>query len=126
VKEQEGMTLLEVMVALAVFALAGMALMQTTTQQAVGIGRMEEKVLAGWLADNQMVQLQLERSWPEKGWDEKTVSFAGREWYLRWRGPGSDIPQQCRLEVEVRRTREEASALVSLRGYVDRECVSNG
>ncbi|MCM4819122.1 type II secretion system minor pseudopilin GspI, partial [Escherichia coli] len=51
------MTLLEVIVALVVFALAGMALMQASTQQAAGIGRMEEKVLAGWLADNQMVQL---------------------------------------------------------------------
>ncbi|OQM39570.1 type II secretion system protein GspI [Citrobacter braakii] len=120
------MTLLEVMVALAVFALAGMALMQTTTQQTVGIGRMEEKVLAGWLADNQIVQLQLERSCPEKGWVEKTVSFAGSEWYLRWRGLGSDIPQLCSLEVEVRRTREEAFALVSLCAYVDRECFSNG
>ena len=40
------MTLLEVIVALVVFALAGMALMQASTQQAVGIGWMEEKVLA--------------------------------------------------------------------------------
>ncbi len=70
------MTLLEVIVALVVFALAGMALMQASTQQAVGIGRMEEKVLAGWLADNQMVQLQLKKIWPENGWGEKTISFA--------------------------------------------------
>ena len=65
------MTLLEVMVALVVFALAGIALIQSTTQQAAGIGPMEEKVLAGWLADNQMVQLQLEKIWPKNGWDEK-------------------------------------------------------
>ncbi|EHV09192.1 general secretion pathway protein I [Escherichia coli DEC4C] len=71
------MTLLEVIVALVVFALAGMALMQASTQQAAGIGRMEEKVLAGWLADNQMVQLQLEKTWPEK--------WLGREDdQLRW------------------------------------------
>ncbi|EET3443814.1 type II secretion system minor pseudopilin GspI [Escherichia coli] len=117
------MTLLEVMVALVVFALAGIALIQSTTQQAAGIGPMEEKVLAGWLADNQMVQLQLEKIWPKNGWDEKTISFAGREWYLRWHGRDSDIPEQriLEVEVEVRRTREETSALVSLRGSVVRE-----
>ncbi|HGV7456121.1 TPA: type II secretion system minor pseudopilin GspI [Escherichia coli O157] len=120
-KGQEGMTLLEVIVALVVFALAGMALMQASTQQAAGIGRMEEKVLAGWLVDNQMVQLQLEKTWPENGWGEKTISFAGTEWYLRWGGPDSDVPQPRSLEVEVRRTKEETSALVSLRSSVVRE-----
>ncbi len=115
------MTLLEVIVALVVFALAGMALMQASTQQAVGLGRMEEKVLAGWLADNQMVQLQLEKVWQENGWGEKTISFAGTEWYLRWCEVGSDVSQQQSLEVEVRRTREDTSALVSLRGSVVRE-----
>lgn len=54
-KKQAGMTLIEVMVALAVFALAGLAVMQATLQQTRQLGRMEEKTLAGWLADNQLV-----------------------------------------------------------------------
>ena len=120
-KAQNGMTLLEVMVALVVFALAGIALMQTTVQQASGIGRMEEKVLAGWLADNQLVQLHLEKVWREKKWSEKTVNFAGTEWYLRWRGLDSEIPQQRALDIEVRRSKEDESAVVSLRSFMVRE-----
>lgn len=117
-KKQCGLTLLEVLVALVVFALAGLALLQTTAQQANGIGRMEEKVLASWLADNQQVQLHLAKTWPEKRWSEKTVIFAGETWYLRWQGKDSEIDQLRALDVEVRRKKDEAAALVSLRSYV--------
>lgn len=75
---QKGMTLLEVMVALVVFALAGIALMKTTAQQVRGISWMEDKILASWLADNQMVQLHLDKVWSDKNWNEKTVYFAGK------------------------------------------------
>lgn len=120
-KSQRGMTLLEILVALVVFALAGVALLQTTALQIRGMGRMEEKVLASWLADNQQVQLRLEKVWPEKSWSEKTVTFAGDEWYLRWHGVDTETSQQRALDVEVRRNKEESAALVSLRSYVVRE-----
>ncbi|WP_163306850.1 type II secretion system minor pseudopilin GspI, partial [Enterobacter ludwigii] len=51
--KQKGMTLLEVLVALAIFSLAGLTLLQTTAQQARNAGMMKEKMLASWLADNQ-------------------------------------------------------------------------
>lgn len=57
-KREAGMTLIEVMVALVIFALAGLAVMQSTLQQTRQLGRMEEKILASWLADNQLVQLR--------------------------------------------------------------------
>jgi general secretion pathway protein I len=85
-KKQAGMTLIEVMVALVVFALAGLAVMQATLQQTRQLGRMEEKTLAGWLADNQLVQLRLENRWPALSWSETTVQAAGVSWHIRWQG----------------------------------------
>ena len=78
-KKQAGMTLIEVMVALAVFALAGLAVMQATLQQTRQLGRMEEKTLAGWLADNQLVQLRLENRWPALSWSETHGTGGGRQ-----------------------------------------------
>lgn len=43
-KREAGMTLIEVMVALVIFALAGLAVMQSTLQQTRQLGRMEEKI----------------------------------------------------------------------------------
>lgn len=85
-KKQSGMTLIEVMVALVVFALAGLAVMQATLQQTRQLGRMEEKTLASWLADNQLVQLRLENRWPALSWSETTVQAAGVSWHIRWQG----------------------------------------
>nr|WP_282563832.1 type II secretion system minor pseudopilin GspI [Providencia alcalifaciens] len=122
---QKGMTLLEVMVALVVFALAGIALMKTTAQQVRGISWMEDKILASWLADNQMVQLHLDKVWSDKNWNEKTVYFAGKEWYLRWRGESNETVQQSALDVEVWHNKEDKSAVISLRSYVGCEWPDN-
>lgn len=85
-KREAGMTLIEVMVALVIFALAGLAVMQSTLQQTRQLGRMEEKILASWLADNQLVQLRLEKRWPALSWSETTVEAAGTRWFVRWQG----------------------------------------
>lgn len=118
---QRGMTLLEVLVALIVFALAGLAVLQTTAQQAGSIGRMEEKILASWLADNQQVRLHLDKTWPEKRWIDTTVTYAGEEWSVRWQGVDTELGQLRALDVEVRRHKEDAAPVVSLRSYVVRE-----
>lgn len=84
--KQTGMTLLEVLVALAIFSLAGLTLLQTTAQQARNAGMMKEKMLASWLADNQQVRLHLNKLWPEKSATGASVTYAGEEWYLSWQG----------------------------------------
>lgn len=115
---QRGMTLLEVLVALVVFASAGLALLQTTSQQASGIGRMQEKIIASWLADNQQVQLRLDKTWPEKRWIGTTVNYAGEMWYLRWQGVDTELGQLRALDVEVRHNKGDAAPIVALRSYL--------
>ncbi len=50
-----GMTLLEVMVAMAIFAIAGITLMETVTEQVVALATLEDKTFASWGADNPLV-----------------------------------------------------------------------
>ena len=57
--------------------------MQNTLQQTRQLGRMEEKTLASWLADNQLVQLRLENRWPALSWVGTTVQAAGVSWHIR-------------------------------------------
>ncbi|MEE3652615.1 MULTISPECIES: type II secretion system minor pseudopilin GspI [unclassified Brenneria] len=115
---QQGMTLLEVLVALTVFALAGLAVLQTTAQQARSLGRLEEKTFAGWIAENQQVQLRLEQRWPETHWVNGETLFAGERWYWRWQGIETGDTQLRALDVEVRRRKDEQAPLGMLRSYV--------
>ena len=114
-KREAGMTLIEVMVALVIFALAGLAVMQSTLQQTRQLGRMEEKILASWLADNQLVQLRLEKRWPALSWSETTVEAAGTRWFVRWQGVETALPQLRALDVEVRRQKSDPAPLATLR-----------
>ncbi len=76
-KREAGMTLIEVMVALVIFALAGLAVMQSTLQQTRQLGRMEEKSSpAGWRII----------SWCSCGWRNAGLLLAGPK--PPWRPPG--------------------------------------
>ena len=106
------------MSALVIFALAGLAVMQSTLQQTRQLGRMEEKILASWLADNQLVQLRLEKRWPALSWSETTVEAAGTRWFVRWQGVETALPQLRALDVEVRRQKSDPAPLATLRTWV--------
>ncbi len=76
-KREAGMTLIEVMVALVIFALAGTAVMQSTLQQTRQLGRMERKSSpAGWRIT----------SWCSCGWRNAGLPSAGLK--PPWRPPG--------------------------------------
>ena len=106
-KRESGMTLIEVMVALVIFALAGLAVMQSTLQQTRQLGRMEEKILASWRScgwrNAGLPSAGLKPPWRPPG---RAGLSAGREWKPRcrscgrwtWRSDGKKaIPRRWRL-----------------------------
>lgn len=80
---QRAFTLLEVLVALAIFATVAAAVLTAAASSVRNAARLEEKALAGWLADNQLVELQLQRPSPGTGRNQREVSYAGRDWQLQ-------------------------------------------
>lgn len=82
-KRQYGFTLLEVLVALAIFAMVAATLLTATASSVRNAARLEEKTLAGWIADNRLVELQLQRPSPGTGRNQREVHYAGRDWQLQ-------------------------------------------
>ena len=80
---QRAFTLLEVLVALAIFATVAAAVLTAAASSARNAARLEEKALAGWIADNQLVELQLQRPSPGTGRNQREISYAGRDWQLQ-------------------------------------------
>lgn len=78
-----GFTLLEVMIALAIFVAAAMALDSAMGASTRGTIRFEEKTLASWLASNKLVEMQLYQRWPEPGREDEETEFAGRKWLVQ-------------------------------------------
>ncbi|GGB71650.1 type II secretion system minor pseudopilin GspI [Shewanella inventionis] len=78
-----GMTLLEVIVALAVFSIAAVSVTKSLSEQMANMPILEERTLAQWVASNQMVDIRLTSDFPDIGKKEGQVELAGREWYWR-------------------------------------------
>lgn len=115
-----GMTLLEVMVALAVFAIAALAVMKTASEHLSGLSYLEEKTLATWVAENQLVQLRLEKKWPNQSWVEGQEQMAGQTWHWRYRAVATADSNFKALEMEVRSENKSASPVAFLRTYISR------
>jgi len=75
-----GFTLIEIMVALAVLALSGVALMMTMGQASTDLGKLSEKMIALNVAEYAINTLRVKRELPELGSDEEIVQLNEREW----------------------------------------------
>jgi len=81
-KKQSGFTLIEVMVAVGIFALAGGAIMKATYEHLRSISSLEELTIATWVANNRMTEALLEARLQEvKTTAKGKVEMAGKDWY---------------------------------------------
>lgn len=76
-----GMTLLEVMVALVIFALTSTAVLKAASDHLSAIGTIEEITFATWVANNRLSQLSMENQWPPKNNLKGSQDMSERTWY---------------------------------------------
>ncbi|CAI1926529.1 Tfp pilus assembly protein PilV [Serratia quinivorans] len=114
---ERGMTLLEVMVALMVLAIAGLAAMKTSTEQVRNLDYLEQKQIAAWVAENQMTWLRLQNVWPAERWHQGQTEMADQTWYWRWQGVSTTTPKLRALEIEVHQDANYSQPLALLRTY---------
>jgi len=81
--KQKGLSLLELLIALAVFAIFIIPMLTGLYAASVAsIANAKERTLASYIAQNHLAQLQLDDEWPAPGRKQGEVEFAGQEW--RW------------------------------------------
>lgn len=97
---QRGFTLFEVLVALAIMAVALAALLRASAVAADNAEQMKQRMLAGWAAQNQLALLQALRQWPGVGRQEGEAEQDDRRW--RWEQDVSDTPNPHFRKVVVR------------------------
>lgn len=64
---QHGFTMIEVLVALAIIAVALAASLRAVGSMAAGEQDLHRRLLAGWSADNELAQLRLSHTFPDVG-----------------------------------------------------------
>lgn len=118
-----GFTLLEVMIALTIFALIATTLSQTTSVSVDNQIHMERKLIANWIAENE-INLLRSKPYSEIKNSKTEVSASEREWVITTKVQpqkqfsGIPIPLDVkRIELEVS-LKEQENPLISLVAYL--------
>lgn len=100
-RRPRGFTLLEVLVALLLLALAMVALVRSAGQEAGALVQQREATLAQWVAANVIAELRLKRDLPESGQRQGRARLGERDWRWQLDVAATDDPRVLRLDVRV-------------------------
>ncbi|AXF77717.1 type II secretion system minor pseudopilin GspI [Erwinia tracheiphila] len=114
---QRGIVLLEILVALVILAVTGSEVICFAAQQLTLISQLKATLYAGWVADNQLVQLHLSPGPRTREWVQGENLMGGRSWRWRYRYADSSVRGVDTLEIEVFRPGDRSS-LVSVNTLV--------
>ena len=82
-RQQNGFTLIEVLVALAVVVVSFVALYAVVLQMVRATSLMQDKTIASWIAFDQITELRVANEYPEAGNSEGDVEMARGVWLYR-------------------------------------------
>ena len=115
-----GFTLLEVLVAMAIFATGIAAVAQANLSNISVTQALDERFVGLLVASNELTNLRLSRLWPEAAQTDSTVLQGGREWHMtRHIAATRDIDIK-RVDIEVFSDADRESKVVALFGYIVR------
>lgn len=119
-KKALGFTLIEVMLAMAVFSIAGVALLSTSANNARNISYLENKMFANWVAANQLVAAHLVEKWPPKNNLKGEVKLANRTWFWQQKVVKTTDKNMRQIVMEIRLKESDELALGSITTYVSK------
>jgi general secretion pathway protein I len=113
-----GFTLIEILVALAIVAVALAAGMRALAQAADAAGTLKARTLALWVAENNLARAQLTTPWPDIGESSGDETQAGERFVWRARIAPTPNPAFRRIDIIVAEPQSPDYALAHLTGYL--------
>lgn len=116
--KRDGFTLVEVLVALAIIAIALLAALRVAAGGTNSVGELRGRLLAGWVAENLLAESGARGEWPATGIQRGTQSQGGME--FTWRQEVIATPNSAfrRVDIRVFSAPDETYALAHLAGFV--------
>ena len=115
---ESGFTLLEVLVALVVAAVALSASIKLIGLYAGNSARIQERLYAHWAASSVLVDSQLLEPWPDIETSDGEIRLAERDWFWRKSVTDTPYPGVRRVEVQVFFEEQDRDYITRLTGYL--------
>jgi general secretion pathway protein I len=100
---QRGFTLLEILVAITVLALALTAIISGGSSYARSAASLRDKTLALWVARNRLAEIDLVPIWPPNGTSNDDVQMGGVTWTWTLNVQGTQDPTLRRVDINVQK-----------------------
>jgi general secretion pathway protein I len=115
---QRGMTLLEVMVAMVIFAITATAVLKAAGEHLNGVGQIEEITFATYVANNRLTEAHLESIWPPKNNQKGSQEMSGRTWYWQQNILATNDKDLRAIEVSVGLDPQYGSSITTVTSYL--------
>lgn len=116
-RRTSGFTLIEMLLALAVFAYAATSILSVLSQSAKNLSELEKMTFASWVANDRLTELQVDKAWPPKNKDKGERELAGQKWYWSQKVEKTADNNLRKVSVEVS-TEQNGNSVYSLSTFV--------
>ena len=113
-----GFTLIEVLVALAIVAIALLSALRAAGQGTNNVGELRSRLLAGWVAENLLAEHRARADWLPLGIQRGSSRQGGLDFAWREEVIATPNPSFRRVDVRVYASADETHALAHLAGFV--------
>jgi general secretion pathway protein I len=114
-----GFTLVEILVALAVLAIALTAAAHALGSASDTTAALRERMLARWIAEDKLAELELKRDWPALDTKEGDAEMGGRKFHWIQETGVTPVPKMRRVEMSVLLPGAKVP-LAHLTGFIER------
>jgi len=123
-RTSRGFTLIEVLVALAIFGVVALTLMTQSREQVRMAASLEDRLIAHWVASNTLTDMQTLGGLPDVGASETSTVMAGRDWFVTMTVGTTPTPEVRNVEIKVSTydvvSGEHGDPVTSLIGFIGR------
>ena len=115
---RDGFTLVEVLVALAIIAIALMSALRAAGQGTNNVAELRSRMLASWVAENRLAEHRARADWLPLGIQRGNESEGGLEFVWREEVVATPNPAFRRVEIRVFTDADESHSLAHLFGFI--------
>ena len=119
VERCRGFTLLEVLIALAILAVALTAVIRAVAQSIDLSAGLRDRTLALWVAQDRLAKHQIQKDWPPVDNTDGTQEMADRQWQWTEKVSATDVAEIRRIDIEIRAVKD-GHVLGKLTGFLRR------
>ncbi|NVK23660.1 MAG: type II secretion system minor pseudopilin GspI [Gammaproteobacteria bacterium] len=118
--KNRGFTLIEMLLALAVFAYAASSILGVLGQSARNLSDIEQMTFASWVANDRLVELQYDKQWPPKDKAKGEREMAGQLWYWQQKIEKTQDNNLRSVTVDISTDKEGSQSIYSLTTFVSK------